>query len=131
MGTNYYLHTEPCPHCGRSDEPLHIGQSVNGWCFSLHVYPDKGISTLDDWKDIWSNPKFVIRDEYGRSVTLEDMLDTVADRSSPQRAGKDRRWYAENHSVPGPNNLARHAISEGHCIGHGEGTWDYIIGEFS
>lgn len=29
------------------------------------------------------------------------------------------------------NNLLRHQILKGHCIGHSEGTWDYIVGEFS
>jgi hypothetical protein len=131
MGTNYYLHTEVCPHCGRSDEPLHIGKSSAGWCFSLHVYPDKGISTLEDWKDIWSNPKSVINDEYSRTVTPEDMLDTIANRYWHGVQNTSHRWLAENYAEIGPNHLARHAISEGHCIGHGEGTWDYIVGEFS
>ncbi len=26
MGTNFYLHEHVCPHCERSDEPLHIGK---------------------------------------------------------------------------------------------------------
>jgi len=25
----------------------------------------------------------------------------------------------------------RHRVDGKHCVGHGEGTWDYIIGEFS
>jgi len=36
-----------------------------------------------------------------------------------------------NQAEPGPDGLARHKVNDGHCIGHGEGTWDLIIGEFS
>lgn len=53
MGTNYYLHTKPdCECCGRGFEPLHIGKSSGGWCFSLHVMPEDNINTLDDWGEI-------------------------------------------------------------------------------
>jgi hypothetical protein len=38
--------------------------------------------------------------------------------------------YKGNYAVPGPNNLVRHTL-EHHCIKHGNGTWDCIIGEFS
>ena len=36
-----------------------------------------------------------------------------------------------NYAEPGPNGLVRAKINGVHCIGHGEGTWDYITGEFS
>lgn len=114
MGTNFYLKTpkgETCAHCGRFDfaEELHIGKSSAGWCFSLHVMPEEGINTLEDWKQRFSTG--VIVDEYGETHTPDEILDRITKRSHPM-------------------GLARHQIGA-HCIGHGEGTWDYIPGEFS
>lgn len=114
MGTNYYLHTEPpCECCGKPrGEELHIGKSSGGWCFSLHVIPEDSINTLDDWQHLFSKPGTYIRNEYGERVTVEQMLKTITERS----------WR---------NGLSRHQIDGKFCLGHGEGTWDYIAGEFS
>jgi hypothetical protein len=139
MGTNYYLHFDPCEKCARSDEPLHIGKSSAGWCFSLHVIPELGINTLDDWRAWWR--KWSIYDEYGDRVPIERMEAVVTKRGCPNDWDKEEwspsggytsesDWHDKNHSERGPNNLARHRI-DSHCIGHGEGTWDYIVGEFS
>ena len=112
MGTNYYLHQKPdCECCGRQFEPLHIGKSSGGWCFALHVVPENGINTLDDWRALWSATSAVIRDEYGDTVSIEDM----------ERVITQRKWRGQSPD--------RHY--DRHCVGHGEGTWDYIIGEFS
>jgi hypothetical protein len=46
MGTNYYLRTNECEHCGRFDE-LHIGKSSAGWTFSFQALP--GIQSWQDW----------------------------------------------------------------------------------
>ena len=142
MGTNYYLHKkedEPCPHCGRKDEdaPMHIGKSSGGWCFSLHVYPERGINTLEGWLPHFDEG--VIKNEYGNVITKEEMLDTITDRGSdtPEPWG-ERAWFnykneeefhRMNSSERGPRGLLRYKLSE-RCIGHGEGTYDYIIGEF-
>ena len=112
MGTNYYLHQKPdCKCCGRPFEPLHIGKSSGGWCFSLHVMPDDGISTLDDWRTLWNAPGAFIRDEYGEVIDTEDMEHVITKRS--------------RHACP----PKRH--DDMYCVGHGEGPWDYIVGEFS
>ena len=114
MGTNYYLHQKPdCECCGRSFEPLHIGKSSGGWCFSLHVMPEDHINSLDDWRALWTAPGAYIRNEYGERVSIADMemIITV------------RHWRG---SAP-----ARHGVDDRHCVGHGEGTWDYITGDFS
>lgn len=115
MGTNYYLHTEPpCECCGKPrGEELHIGKSSGGWCFSLHVIPDDSINTLDDWRHLFSKPGSYIRNEYGERVTVDQMLKTITERS----------WRGEFPQ--------RHELDGRHCIGHGDGTWDYITGEFS
>jgi hypothetical protein len=141
MGTNYYLHQKPdCECCGRPYEPLHIGKSSGGWCFSLHVIPEDGINTLDDWRNLWAAPGVYIRDGYGNRVSVADMELTITVRRSKKEWG-DVEWHPifyeseqdfhdKNHSERGPNGLLRHRIGT-YCNVHGEGTWDYIEGEFS
>ena len=113
MGTNYYLHKNPCDKCGRGDDEdrLHIGKSSAGWCFSLHVIPASGINTLDDWKREFEAGE--IRDEYGERFDATSLLVIITDRD----------W-------PGNKNPKRHPI-DNFCIGHGPGTYDYMVGEFS
>lgn len=114
MGTNYYLHQkQDCECCGRPFEPLHIGKSSGGWCFSLHVMPRDNINTLDDWIELWSEPQAFIRDECGEKIPTDEMLKIIT----------QRKW--------GDDDPMRHRVDHHHCIGHGPGTWDYIIGEFS
>ena len=134
MGTNYYLHTgAACPHCGRDDEPLHIGKSSVGWCFALHVMPDKGIRNLEDWRTMWADPDATIRNEYGDTITPDEMLRIITERGRPEWEFKPSTWYSDeadfhrkNHSQRGPRGLLRAQIGR-HCIAHGEGTWDYIF----
>lgn len=144
MGTNYYLHRDVCPHCGRGDgEPWHIGKSSAGWCFALHVEPNgidwdgdsPAISDLDDWRKIWAEPTTLIRDECGDTLTPEEMERIITRRN--WRARYPNPFYEteadfcqKNHCSPGPNGLARRNIGPG-CVAHGEGTWDCITGEFS
>lgn len=137
MGTNYYLHRNTCGRCGRSDEPMHIGKSSGGWVFSLHVIPEQNINDLPDWEREWANG--VIKDEYGDTLTPETMRAVVVDRSWRNAAWDAQHWigyrdeadfHAQNYSLRGPNGLLRHRLGR-HCVGHGEGTWDLMPGEFS
>lgn len=148
MGTNYYLHKNICEHCGRGDDrPLHIGKSSGGWCFGLHV-GDIGSSVhgiievagLDDWKELWESPGVLIRDEYGREIPPAELLNVILNRSwhSKVHQRHPNQWYdseedfsEQNHAEPGPNGLSRHKIDGSHCVGHGDGTYDLITGEFS
>lgn len=128
MGTNYYLHHTPdlCPHCGRTDvDGLHIDKSSAGWCFTLHVIPERNINSLEDWKREFSRPNVEIRDEYGRAVTVADMLSTIT-----ERFWKGNYSDSAYQQPRGPNGLLRHVLGD-HCVGHGEGTWDLVPGEFS
>lgn len=115
MGTNYYLHTGNkikcgCENCdGFVPEILHVGKSSCGWAFALHVIPERGLNTLDDWKKLLIGAK--IKDEYGDTVSYEQMLSIITNRSHP-------------------NGLRYSKIDGHHCIGHGEGTWVHIVGEF-
>ena len=114
MGTNYYLHTKPdCECCGRPFDALHVGKSSGGWCFSLHVMPEDGINTLDDWRELWRKAEATIRNEYGELIPAGEM----------ERIITNRKWRG---GFP-----LRHELDGRHCIGYGDGTWDYITGEFS
>lgn len=138
MGTNYYLVRSevPCPTCGHDEsDEIHIGKSSAGWVFALHIYPDDGINSLEDWVFLFeAHP---IRDEYGRDVSTEKMLENIRERSAapkekPPRSYQSWEYFHKlNHSVAGPSNLLRSEIDGRHCVGHGEGTWDCMVGEFS
>lgn len=110
MGTNYYLVGDCCPACGRGDERQHIGKSSAGWCFALHVTED--VKSLEDWQARWSAPGAKIVNEYGDTITPAEMLSAITDRSHPR-------------------GLSRHQVDGRHCIGHGNGTFDLLPGEFS
>lgn len=144
MGMNYYLKTKPCECCNRSDKLKHIGKSSYGWVFSLHVIPDEGIHDLCDWIKFFNDDNYQIYDEEDRQITTEDMLDTILNRSSENEwdsrnfiYSKFQPYHSEEHfhecnqSQRGPNNLLRTKVDYNHCIGHGDGTYDLIIGEFS
>lgn len=136
MGTNYYLHELACDKCGRSDEPLHIGKSSAGWCFSLHIEPDMGLRDLPDWVERWSKPNALIKDEYGETVTPERMHSIITERSLDNTKQwwigyeSERDFHIRNHSEKGPKGLLRHRIGP-YCLSHGAGTWDCLTGEFS
>lgn len=136
MGTNYYVQTGPlCPHCGRGPVELHLGKSSSGWVFGLHVYPDMGINTLADWIEYWRDKH--IMDECGASISPEDMIRFITERSfgdrthAPYGYSSWDEFHSRNYSEDGPNNLVRHRVDGTHCIAHGEGTYDYIVGAFS
>jgi len=66
MGTNYYAHFDPCPHCGRPKTEEHIGKSSWGWTFSFHGTEE--IRSWSDWKKILSHPTVKIVSD-GDTVT--------------------------------------------------------------
>jgi hypothetical protein len=121
MGTNYYLKFDKCQSCDRAEEELHIGKSSAGWCFTLHVYPERGINSMVDWIKLFASG--CIQDEYGRKISPTELIDVICDRSWPDPI------EPESDTVPGPNNLIRHKLGS-FCIGHGAGTYDYCIGDF-
>lgn len=138
MGTNFYLEYDPCATCGHAVERLHIGKSSAGWCFALHVTDE--IKSLDDWKAQWAKGG-TIHNEYNEAVSVDEMLRTIMDRGPGREWGErsypmmgylnEDDFHRRNESERGPNNLLRHKIDGRHCVGHGDGTWDYIRGDFS
>jgi len=144
MGTNYYwVHkADKCETCGRGEETrLHIGKSSMGWCFALHVWepyeepPEHAPEwlclpgTLLSWASLFARPDSYIENEYGEVKTTQQMLDIIMHRGMNRELTPE---IAQNTGgVIGPENLLRHPISAGSCIGHGTGTWDLCVGEFS
>lgn len=134
MGTNYFLYRAICPHCGVEQDKLHIGKSSAGWCFSLHVIPEEGLSSLEDWMKKCKEGE--IKDEYGARYTWDELYEIITKRSwrpatkVPTGYISWDDFYMKNYAEPGPNNLLRAKIGP-YCLGHGEGTWDLIPGDFS
>ena len=134
MGTNYYL---ACTGGSQHRQPQHIGKSLDGWCFSLRVDPANGIYGLSDWQARWAQSSFVISDEDGNPVSPTMMLGIISKREHKRVKRPPSCWRewlnlgARSHIEPGPYRLVRHRLDGLFCIGHGEGTWDLIAGEFS
>ena len=105
MGCNYYVETKKCECCG-SNDTLHIGKSSAGWAFSLHVIAEKNLNNFDDWKGFLKGKE--ILDEYGKIVSYDEMIEIITNRD---------------------DDFKRHPI-DSFCIRHGEGTYDYIVGDF-
>lgn len=132
MGTNFYAVTETapaCSHCKRGADIVryHVGKSSAGWCFSLHV--DEDLPDLDAWIALLDRPGITIEDEYGTVLNLAELLAIIRHRS--RGAPPTGEMLQGNYALPGPNNLLRHRIDGRHCVGHGAGTWDLIVGSFS
>jgi len=104
MGTNFYAYENTC-ECF-ANEKLHIGKSSAGWCFSIHVIPEKGLNNLEDWKKKLLSKGVTIQDEYGDILTPEEMFDKIENKGEGTK---------------------RHRIYDDHCAGN----YDYIQGEFS
>jgi len=126
MGTNYYLKTDVCDHCERS-EKIHIGKSSFGWVFALHVIPEKNLNCLADWLTTIAEPGNLIEDEYGAQIPLSKFLKII------EREG----YRAIEKSDPIPDyaiweesrGLMRGRFST-RCVGYQDGC-DLLIGEFS
>lgn len=135
--------------------PLHIGKSSCGWCFSLHVIPELGLNDWRDWEALASVWRDRIYNEYGERKTLEDLRSTIFERSGkptpafvtvydPSRLDSRTGEYATRpitraeyelshmggaHQDP-KYHLYRHPVGR-YCVGHGDGPYDLVPGEFS
>ena len=125
MGTNYYLIDK------ERDEEYHLGKSSAGWCFALHVSPEENIHDLSDILNKIKQPSKHIINEYGDKITTTEFLEIVTERAWKNNADNITDLFLkENQAETGPNNLLRSKIDNVHCIGHGAGTYDFIIGVF-
>jgi len=105
MSTNYYV-TVRSGTFAQCVDTLHFGKSSLGWVFSVRQYPEMGLSTLYDWVALMSNPRNTVADEYGRQVTVAEVLNVVTNRVGERRG----------EAVGGKTR--------------GEGSWDYNNFEF-
>lgn len=83
MGTNYYAVSEPCGHCGRGGDRVHIGKSSIGWQFlfaPLDMEEGKGCHSWREWRAYLADKQIV--DEYGRSHTLAEFADLVESKQN-------------------------------------------------
>lgn len=82
MGTNFYAHTNVCPHCGRPEEAIHIGKSSMGWKFVFHMpriqseeppyHTEHRWKSIEDFKN-WLREQTIV-DEYGRKEESFDLF---------------------------------------------------------
>lgn len=134
MGTNYYWEWPAfrCTACGHvePEDRIHIGKSSGGWCFALHVTDD--LRSLEDWKSFWAAKpgQGRIVDDGGQVLSADAMLKIITERSWAGPTSTDVEFLRRNYAEPGPNGLLRHRIGRA-AVGHGEGTWDLVAGEFS
>lgn len=139
MGTNYYtveksltmpnlIQEEGCT------DVLHIGKSSFGWCFMLRIHPEIGIVDLGSWSSWLVDGSRVILDEYYNKINFMYLYGIITDRRRilPPNFVDERssKWYSQNFAQPGPNGLVRNALGNG-CVGHGDGTYDLFVGDFS
>lgn len=73
MGTNYYLHTDFCPCCGKPRKTIHLGKSSFGWKFLFHK--TKEIYDYDSFYKSIKNG--VVYDEYGEIWTTDNLIDLI------------------------------------------------------
>ena len=93
--------------------------------------PERGINNLEDWLDLLYGSFSGIEDEYGSWLTPAEMLEQRTFRDWEGTYTYSPEFHMQNCSESGPNGLLRCKVDGVHCIGHGEGTYDYIVGEFS
>lgn len=74
MGVNYYLKNQ------KTLDTIHIGKSSAGWAFTLHIDPENGISSLEDWQKLWNTPGWVIMDEYDHVIDVPTMENLITNR---------------------------------------------------
>lgn len=119
MGTNYYYYKRPpCTECGRpfNESRIHIGKNSYGWRFALHIYPEdpEKPQSLDDWKVLFNVENSEIRNEYGKLIPKARLLTLIENKETPSSM----------------DELRYHGIDR-FCIGHGSGTYDLVIGDFT
>lgn len=81
MGTNYYAYENECKTCHRADELFHIGKASAGWKF---LFKDNGMSYDATMRRIKAE-KLIIKDEYGRKISIRAFKQMVEERQSLKR----------------------------------------------
>lgn len=72
MGTNYYLITEKCPHCG-NEKKIHLGKNSNKCKFLFRKY--ENIQNFEDFKAVIKTGYII--DEYNNICSAETLLNII------------------------------------------------------
>jgi hypothetical protein len=96
MGTNYHLHKDACPHCGRSDPPLHIGKQSAGWRFIFRG--DLGPQSFAEWKLLLAEGRILGDDD--EPVPLEEFVAMVEARQGGKVELFDSRDFLDEEGHP-------------------------------
>ena len=126
MGTNYYWTENPCPHCGRGDNQLHIGKKSAGWRFSLRAHSDHQppLRSWAAWK--LALAAGVVRNEYDEPLPADVFVAMV-------EASRDEKRNHIPYCLNGreQDQLYIHAqMARGDAWQDEEG-WSFGEGEFS
>lgn len=102
MGTNYYVETNKCECCNRSDR-LHIGKASEGWSFMFRSHDDVNSYVLKSWHD-WKTflkDKHIV-DEYGHEIAYVHLVTMIEHWKSPeyvnQNGSKNKDHIAYTHN---------------------------------
>jgi hypothetical protein len=95
MGTNHYLHTNGCEHCGRYDE-LHIGK---GWGSILRGHPDREppIRSWADWRRELAAPGAEVWDEYGQREPDIGLFIALVESKPPEARRRHHDLVRKNY----------------------------------
>ena len=93
MGTNYYA-VKKKPRIVKVYDEIHLGKSSIGWKFAFQSQPPY-YTNFDEFKDfIINNKEFVIKDEYGRKIKPQELLDFIEEKQKENNP--DDFTYNEN-----------------------------------
>lgn len=91
MSVNYYAFgpdiTDP--------EGLHIGQYTATSRFLLQSLPKRGLTTLAAWMEFLRQPQITIRAEHGLETSVDEMEETIRERT-------DRRGWPKRARITRP-----------------------------
>jgi len=112
MGTNYYVESDPCEHCGRGDGQIHFMKSFRIYQGFPEDNPSPWgpIRSVADWRNAIETYRLGVRDEYGTQHDPQEILDRVAATATSSAAGYEQ-------------HLAQYGGHPGHDFQDPAGYW--------
>ncbi|WP_405699094.1 hypothetical protein OG209_05235 [Streptomyces sp. NBC_01383] len=107
MSTNYYAFG-PFPGGDPDGEGLHIGQVSGASRFLFRAHNSQGITTFPDWEHFLRNAEVAIRNEYGRDVSTDEMIETMTATTDSQGRPLRARFFRDDEH--------RYVTSGGHAF---------------
>lgn len=91
LGTNYYA-IKKKPRIVKVYDEMHLGKSSIGWRFAFQE--QEQYHNFEEFKDfILNNDEWIIKDEYGREITPEfllELIDNCQKNNNPENFKWDR-----------------------------------------